>query len=274
MKCIECKFDNLTTGKFCSNCGQPLAILDGSTSTKIPPTYVGYLNARGELCDSSGHNPLIPFSSISNLNGAIVEKNTDVLFEVVDGCAVGLRSIPSFTTAKLNFDSFEVKGGDYPTGEYSIIGEYASLMSANSPRKFIFIAGAKVEKITEERALDKLKSVMYGSVAAIATLGVGVAVGLMHAAKKYYLLEITLPNGKFLIVQCRPAGYEKIILTAKKKSLIDGDIDEVFDIENAIEPQKFKNLNTSKCDEIITPKIKETIGYTIILIFILIYFFW
>lgn len=271
MRCSECQLDNLTAGKFCSNCGQPLEMISQHISTKTSKTYIGYLNANGELCDKSGHNPLMPFDSISNLSGAIVENNTEVLFEVVDRCAVGLRSIPSYTNAKLNFDEFEVKGGDYPTGKYSILEKYSSLISNESPNNFIFIAGAKVEKITEERAQEKLKSVMYGSVAAIATLGVGVAIGLMHAAKKFYLLEITLTNGKFLIVQCRPSGYEKLILSSKVKPLINANIDEIYDINNAIEPIEFKNNEISKLDLIITPKLRDSILSLIVFIIFIAY---
>ncbi|MDF0536010.1 hypothetical protein PY479_17240 [Shewanella sp. A32] len=262
MICGACKAENDHNSMFCSNCGSALLPVKNGVVT-----YRGYLNQNQVLCEFNTHLPLRKFKGISRLTGAQVVKGSEVLFEIDDDDIVNLRSVPEPAPS---LETFDIRGGDYPTGEYVMSEDGACLISTKGQKIYAFLAGAKVEKITEERAQEKLKSVMIGSVAAIATLGVGLAVGAMHAAKKFYLLEVTLVSGKFFIVKCRPKSYEKLLLSAHKSAPLDIDIDKLFNIENIRDCGGLVSSEISNLDKIISPKTRNLLMGIAFVVFVVI----
>lgn len=263
MICEKCSVNNAGDSKFCRNCGCAI-VHDENNLT----TYIGYLNTDGILCELKTHLPLRKFKAIENSKYFKVALDSEVLFEIDDDVVINLRSLPALAPS---FETFDVRGGDYPADDYSMSDDQICLISTKDRKVYVFLAGAKIEKITEERAQEKFKSVMIGSVGAIATLGVGLAVGVMHAAKKFYLLEVTLTNGKFLILKCRPKGYEQLLLAAHKPPLFNVKLEHSFNVQKLVNSDSLVSTDTSILDKIISPKTRSLIGSIIIVVLVLIF---
>lgn len=214
MKCKSCKTINSSESKFCSECGEKL-------NQSVGTTYIGYLNSNGKLCENKNNIPLTGYRGYGVKKGFSAIQDSKVLFELVDSKIVNLRTLPC-PKFKLGICKFDVKGGDCTAGEYVLSADGSCLVelglsvsSENYKAGFMPLGGASVEVITEERAKEKLKSAVYGAVGALATLGVGLVVGVMHASKKFYLLEVRHENGSSIILECRPDAYQALLLAVK-----------------------------------------------------------
>jgi hypothetical protein len=225
MFCTECGKENQEQNKFCFDCGNTLSrekieeIVEAiiPTGTNNLPTCKGVYE-QGTIKSSGGISKIQGIKLISFYKNLPMPYKSEILFEYehLKNEAYNIRPLPLKVTSLKDIGSIEVKGGHYKEGKYSITGNGLAL-SNDKTEELITLYGCKIETITQERARKKLKSLAVGAVGALATLGVGVVVGLMHASKKYILAEITLSDGNMVIAEMRPQAYEKILLTSKKE---------------------------------------------------------
>jgi hypothetical protein len=230
--CIQCKHDNKDSSKFCGQCGSKIITTDdmlrqiNSTPSikqckeNLPPALGEDINCLGRykngyICSSGGASELKQITINSYWKGIKPNNNENVLFSYSpkNKTATNVRAKPIFADPTQNY-RVEVKGGVIPTGRYIISTNNVSLQNKKSS-KIYSLYGSTINITTEERAREKLKSVVIGAVGAIATLGVGLVVGILHASKKFLLIEVTLSNGDFFIAECRPDVYQKMLLTTK-----------------------------------------------------------
>ena len=234
MSCVKCASAVDATCKYCPQCGQIVSICNSKE------TYLGYMNASKHLCDDK-KRPLNQFKSYSVKDGFSALAKTEVLFEVENYAVINLRSLPSINYSSTTFD---VKGGSVKPGQYTLSTDKSCLVNiANPKQSWIALAGSSVEIITEERAKEKLKSAAYGAVGALATLGIGLVVGLLHASKKFYLVELISEDGNSIVLECRPNSYQELLLAIKNIKLSKSQQDLSLNTINSVSSEIFYNKN-------------------------------
>jgi len=226
MICVKCKHDNEYSSKFCSHCGSEITStgdiikqINSSPSIENNSESVNCLGRykNGYICSSGGASELKQITINSFWKNIKPNNNDSVFFSYSpeNKIATNVRAKPIFADPTQNY-RIEVKGGVIPTGRYIISTNNTSLQNKKSTEVYS-LYGSTINITTEERAREKLKSVVIGAVGAIATLGIGLVVGALHASKKFLLIEVTLSNGDFFIAECRPDVYQKMLLTTKYK---------------------------------------------------------
>jgi hypothetical protein len=170
-------------------------------------TCLGYYSNKG-ICTTST-SPLSTISINSYWRSFSIPNNTHIIFdyEPIKKVAYNIRIYPA-PVNQTKKNKLEVKGGTVPTGDYYLTNKGLILRGETES---VCLYGAKISLITEERAKHLITSVALGVVGTLATFGVGLVVGALHASKKYQLVEIRFSESEFLIVECRPSAYEQLL---------------------------------------------------------------
>lgn len=224
MYCSKCGKENNEDSNFCVHCGQKL-----TQSTNLSETPHHHKNvilqdancipckgmiSNGKILSSSGVGTINEIIIKSFWKDRVIRSKCSVLFDYNPNTkeAFNIREYPIGLGLGEN-NRIEIKGGSYKEGTYYIVGNGHGLRSETTD--FIGLYNAKISVITAERAQQKLKSLAIGAVGTLATLGVGLVAGALHASKKYNTIEVETENGGFFIAQCRPQAYQTLYTAIK-----------------------------------------------------------
>jgi len=232
MICIKCKHDNEYSSKFCSHCGE--SIQHSSPSTNLSSqtdtvTCVGYYSNK-KIC-TTAQSPLPTISINSYWRNLFIPNNTHVIFDYDPSIeiAYNVRIYPNHLVIEKEKNKITIKGGPVPEGNYFLTNQGLILRGETAS---ICLYGAKISLITEERAKHLMKSVALGAVGALATFGVGLVVGALHASKKYQLIEVRLSEVEFFIAECRPYAYQQLLTAVETGNQPIGQKDFLDSIKN------------------------------------------
>ena len=253
MECKKCNSDNNDSSKFCNQCGE---LIQHSSSSTNPPnqsdrvTCVGYYSNK-KIC-TTAQSPLPTISINSYWRNLFIPNNTHVIFDYDPSIeiAYNVRIYPNHLVIEKEKNKVTVKGGTVPEGNYFLTNQGLILRGETES---VCLYGAKISLITEERAKHLMKSVALGAVGALATFGVGLVVGALHASKKYQLIEVRLSEAEFFIAECRPDAYQQLLTAVVTGNQSIGQKDFLDSIKNG---QKIDDISKYFLDV----KRKETIA--------------
>lgn len=230
MFCTKCGKENEERNKFCFNCGcalnqtqsnhQDLRILQETNNNLQTilqnPSHIpckGMIK-NGKVFSSTGIGAMSNIKIKSYWKEMKVIGKKQILFDYdpINKEAFNIREYPVAKGISENY-RIDIKGGDFKSGIYYIIGDGSGLRSESTD--FVGLYNAKISVVTAERAQQKLKSLAIGAVGSLATLGIGAVLGAMHASKKYNTIEVETESGKFFIAQCRPLAYQTLYSAIK-----------------------------------------------------------
>jgi len=235
--CLQCNSINGGSYKFCTSCGTARGVTELSKTRETidtnetidTVTCTGYYS-NNKIC-TTDQTPLPTISINSYWRYISIPNNTHVIFEYEPSTeiAYNVRIYPNTLEVEKEKNKITVKGGTVPEGDYCLTNQGLIL---RGEAESICLYGAKISLITEERAKHLMKSVALGAVGALATFGIGLVVGALHASKKYQLIEVRFSEAEFFIAECRPDAYQQLLTAVLTGNQVIGKKDFLDSIKN------------------------------------------
>ena len=219
------------------------------------------------LIDSYWRSLSIPTIIIDSYwRNLTIPNNTYIIFEYDPSTeiAYNVRIYPNSLEIIKSENKVVVKGGTLQEGDYYLTNQGLILKGKT---EIACLYGSKISLITEERAKHLMKSVALGAAGALATFGVGVVVGILHASKKYQLIEVRFSETEFFIAECRPDAYQQLLTATIADNPVIKQNDFLDSIKNGQEVDDIiKYFASVKKDK----KIAKYAGWSILVIMLFI----